>query len=262
MNKAQRTAFVCCSLLVMGWMIVALFFPQTHSILETRVKGGISFLRDWRLSYNALIKNTKRAFELEDEAYERLINTSYTLIYKREYEALKNYMGISEQMDLVHSIHTGALVNTIGTGESEILRIVSDRPVAQKGYLVSPSLSAVIGKIISSWGKTADVIPIWNADFSAQVTVKDFENESHYPDLALIEDQQVINFNPAFPYKEGDGIYISEYEPGGYTLSRYEWTGIGQISAVKHNEIVEKYSIEYDYTREEILKERYFFIVE
>jgi len=262
MIKAEKKAFVFCSLFLMIWMVFALFFSEQHEMLERVVKNYHVILEDLRISYNSFVRNNKRASELNNEEYERLISTSYSMIYKREYEQLREYLSISDQMDLSDMIRTGVLINTYGTREEEILRIIANETIPQNGYLVSPALSAVIGKIKNSRGKTAEIIPIWNEQFSAQVMVKKNESKETYPDLALIEKKQVINFNPAFPYSSGDTIYISEYEPGGYTLSRYEWTRIGKIASVKQNEIVEKYGIEYDFSRKEILEERYFFIVE
>ena len=262
MAKLEKTTFVCCSLVMILLMICAIFFSEAHDLVGTALKRRLAPLEMWRSSYNSFILNAKRASQMDDKEFERLINTSYTPIYKREYEALREYLSISEQMDLPASIHVVSLINSFGTRDSEVLRVVSGEQIPQEGYLVSPAISAVIGKIKSSNGRTAEVLPIWSDDLTAQVSVKDEDNNELYPDLALIENKQVVNFNPAFPYQEGDHIYISEYEPGGYTLARYEWTKIGRVSAVKHNEIVEKYLIEYDYTREEILEERYFIIVE
>jgi len=262
MTRAEKTAFVCCSLFLMIWMTFAFLFPEQHEMIEQVAKKNHSIIEDLRLSYNAFTRNIKRASELSVEEYERLTSTSYTMIYKREFEQLRAFLSISDQMDLSDMIRTGVLINTYGIRDAEILRITANEPIPQNGFLVSPALSTVIGKIKNSRGKTAEIIPIWNEQFNAQVSVKNKESKEAYPDLALIENKQVVNFNPAFPYNPEDGIYISEYEPGGYTLSRYEWTRIGKIAPVKHNEIVEKYGIEYDYSREEILEERYFFIVE
>lgn len=262
MTKAEKTAFVCCSFFLIGWMTFAFFFPKQHHMLEAFTKEPHPFIENWRLTYNSFIKNLKWASELDEVEYERLTSTSYTMIYKREYEQLHKYLSISDNMDLSELIQSGVLINTFGTRNMEIMRIASESIIPQKGFLISPALSTVIGKIKKSYGNTADIIPIWNEQFNAQVEIKDNNNEVNYPDLALIENKQVINFNPAFPYNAGDGVYISKYEPGGYTLSRYEWTRIGKIASVKQNEIVEKYGIEYDYTREDILEERYFFIVE
>jgi hypothetical protein len=262
MSKGERLAFIWCSILLMSWLVFTFFFTNQYEMLGQFVRKNLSFLEKWRLSYNVFIDNIEKTFLLDDVEYERLRSTSFTMIYKQEYEQLREFMSISDQMDLSEFVHTGVLVNTLGTRDAEILKIVSTDTIPQKGFLISPNLSAVIGKVQYSQGNTADIIPIWNEKFTAQVMVKNQENEIEYPDVALIENKLVVNFNPAFPYDSGDVVYLSEYEPGGYTLSRYEWTRIGKIAPVKQNEIVEKYGIEYDYTREEILKERYFFIVE
>ncbi len=262
MNKLEKTTFVCCALCVLGWMVLALLFSQPYQQIEAVVRKNCALFESWRLSYNGLINNLDQAFELSDEEADRVINTAYTLIYKKEYEALKDSMSISEQMDMMQGIRIGALISTFGTRGSQILRVASSELIPQKGFLVSPNRLTVIGKIMSSNGKTAEVMPIWNDQFSAQVVIKDEFNQKQYSDLALIENNQVINFNPAFPYRGGERVYISEYEPGGYILSRYNWTEIGTIAPIKQNEIVEKYAIEFNFTSEEFLQERYFLIVE
>src|SRR6056297_1382385 len=262
MSKAEKTAFMFCSFFLIGWMAFIFFFPKEHHLLVTFAKEPHSFIENWRLTYNSFIKNFEWASKLDEVEYDRLTSTTYTMIYKREYEQLREYLSISDQMDLTELINSGVLINTFGTRDIEILRIASESMIPQKGFVISPVLSTVIGKIKDSHGHTAEIIPIWNEQFNAQVMIKDKNKETDYPDLALIENNQLVNFNPAFPYNVGDDIYISKYEPGGYTLARYEWTRIGKIAPVKQNEIVEKYGIEYDYTREDILEERYFFIVE
>jgi len=262
MNTLEKTTFIFCSLCVLGWMLFALFFSQPYQQLEKLVKSNSTYLESWRLLYNGFIGNLDQAFKLSDDEVDRVINTAYTLIYKKEYEALKDILAISEQMDMMDEIPIGALISTVGTRGSQILHVTSTEHIPQKGFLVSPSRLTVIGKIISSNGKTAEVMPIWNDQFSAQVVIKDEILQQQYSDLALIENNQVINFNPAFPYRGGEGVYISEYEPGGYILSRYKWTEIGTIVPIKQNEMVEKYAIQYNYTSEEFLQERYFLIVE
>ncbi len=262
MTREEKLAFVWCSIFLIGWMIFTFFFTNQYETLGQFTNKNLSFLEKWRMSYNAFIGNIEKAVNLNDVEYERLRSTSFTMIYKREYEQLREFMSISDQMDISEFVHTGVLVNTQGTRDAEILKVISTNTIPQKGFLISPNLSAVIGKVQYARGNTADIIPIWNEQFTAQVMVKNHENEIVYPDVALIENKLVVNFNPAFPYNPGDGVYLSEYESGGYTLTRYGWTRIGKIAPVKQNEIVEKYGIEYDYTREEILKERYFFIVE
>ncbi|HPF17171.1 MAG TPA: hypothetical protein P5107_10135 [Thermotogota bacterium] len=262
MSTLEKTTFICCSLCVLGWMAFALFFTQPYQQLEILVKNNIAYLESWRLSYNGLISNLDQAFKLSDEEVERVINTAYTLIYKKEYEALKDILQISEQMETINNIPIGALINTVGSKGSQILHVASMERIPQKGFLVSPSRLTVIGKIISSNGKTAEVMPIWNDQFSAQVVIKDEIHQQQYSDLALIENNQVINFNPAFPYRGGEGVYISEYESGGYILSRYNWTKIGKIVPIKQNEMVEKYAIQYNFSNEDFLQERYFLIVE
>jgi len=207
------------------------------------------------------MRNSKKIIDLDQEEIDRLTNTFYSPLYKKEYEELKGYMRITDEMDITDNIHFAVLLNTYGVGGSELLRLFSSEQIPARAIVVSPSISAPIGKIHYSFGNTATVIPIWNDDFSAQVSIinKEF---SGYDDLALIERNQVINFNPAFPYEAGDAIMLSEYEQGGYILNRYNWQRIGQISSVKYSEIVERYNILYDYGREDILKERYFFVIE
>lgn len=262
MTNMEKKAFVYCSIFLIFWLSFIYFFSDMHKKVEGIIKEHHSLLENLRLSYDSFLRNVNRASELDEKEYDRLLSTSYTMIYKREYEQLREYLSITDQMELSDLIHTCVLINTYGTRDAEILRVSSDDFIPQKGFLISPALSTVVGKVQNSQGNIAEIIPVWNEQFHTQVTVRNEKNETNYPDLALIENKQVVNFNPAFPYNPGDSIYISQYEPGGYTLKRYEWTRIGQIASVKQNEIVEKYGIEFDYSREEILEERYFFIVE
>lgn len=261
MNKLEKGTFILCSVFLALTMLLTMLYTEEFKSLSTLLINKLYLLEEWRSCVNTLTINAKKLIELDQEEIDRLTNTFYSPLYKKEYEALKGFMRITDEIDITNNVHFAVLLNTCGVGNSEILRLFSNEQIPSKGIVVSPSISAPIGKIKASSGKTAVVIPIWNADFSAQVSIINNQS-SGYDDLALIERNQVINFNPAFPYEPGDAIILSEYEQGGYILNRYNWQKIGEISAVKYSELVEKYNILYDYGREDILKERYFFVIE
>lgn len=238
-------------------------FPDQFNLFSSAFLYRYNIFRELRNEYNIISDRFEYVKKMETGDMENMENLFFSPIYKREYDELMALYKMDESIELSEQFSLCVLLSTIGDIKSEILRVKSDKPIASKGFIVSSKLSAVVGKILRSYGNTADIAPIWSDYFSSQVYVSSKrEIDGLDNDLALIEKGVLINFNPALPYEGGDEIKIAAAEFGGYNLERYHLNKIGTVSKIKSTEIVERYEINFDFSREEILKNRYFFIIE
>ncbi|HOO31901.1 MAG TPA: hypothetical protein PK466_01205 [Thermotogota bacterium] len=259
----EKMVLTICFLIISLFFLCDFLFPEKIAGLSLVVFDRLNVFRDLREDFNELTDKIDYIDQMNVGKLDNLENTFFSPIYKREYEELIAVYKLNNVSELTDQFSLCVLLSSIGDVNSEILRIKSEKTIASRGFVVSPQFSSVIGKIIKSYGKTADIAPIWSSLFTSQVYVQsENEIEGINNDLALIEKGQLINFNPALPYENGDEIRIAGTEFGGYNLERYNLNRIGTVSAIKNTEIVEKYEIDYDFSREAILNNRYFYIIE
>jgi len=185
----------------------------------------------------------------------------YSKIYQKEYYDLLRVNSLNINYSIEKQFPIVLLVRSIGVGLEEKLLVhaVLDITLPQNGFLICPINSAIVGKIESANSKEAIIIPFWNENFSAQIKV--ITQKDKVTDLSFIENGKIINLNSFSFYSEGDDVFISEYEVGGYFLKRYNYDNLGKIGPLIDKDVIEYYKMEYIKKREEILKNRYFIII-
>jgi len=180
-------------------------------------------------------------------------------MFKAEFEDLLSSVENLQKLKIGGLYPIAFLLRTMGTGNRETWLLYTEEPVPGNAFVISIREGALIGRINEVNGNILTVIPFWNQAFSTQVRV--LSGDSQTRDLAYLEDGKLLNFNPSFPFRSGDEVYLSDYEPGGYALQRYGWNRLGTVGALLNEDIVEYYEIRYLYQRDRFQDERYFLVV-
>ena len=238
------------------------FRPAIYNSTVKLLRSPFTVLQDYRIETDTFLTNWQKAIELSQN--ERNYNKSlfYSSIYKTEYESLLRLVDSTDNL-VLRAFRFVRLSGTRGVYRSERLLISSDSPLPSSGYLVSPTLDAVVGRIENhhddreKGSQMAAVIPFWSTDFTSRVACYKSGTGEEYGDLGLVEKNRLINFNPSLEYQPGDRITIYDSE-----LERYGWNTLGTVAPVYEHEIVERYAIDYELDRKNVLAESYFLVVE
>jgi len=238
------------------------FRPGLYNSTVKLLRSPFTLLQEYRIQTDTFLTNWQKAVELTQN--ERNYNESlfYSSIYKTEYESLLRVVDSTDNR-LLRMFPIVRLAGTRGIYRNERLLISSESPLPSAGYLVSPALGSVVGRIDDRYDdreggpQMAEVIPFWSSDFTSRVACYKKNSNEEYDDLALVEKNRLINFNPSLEYQPGDRISIYDSE-----LERYGWTVLGRVAPVYEHEIVERYAIDYELDRKSVLEENYFLVVE
>jgi len=235
-------------------------FPEKQMQFSEFLDDNTSFFRELRVFTNELIeeKFQKKSDEIDLPENEEM--QMFYQVYKKEYEEIMSFSYGLESDEIKNIYPIAMILRNIGIGQHELILIKSNRDIPSNSFLVSPHHSMIIGQVVNTTGNTATVMPFWNENFSCQIRI--LSNDGRIEDLALIEKREAISFNPSILFKKNDEVYVSEYETGGYSLKRYGWDKLGNILSLKDRDILEHYTIEFGSSREELLNQRYFLLVQ
>jgi len=254
----KKLNFLIFIVLLTTLLLLTLYFdeyPQKKNEVTKVIDSNFGFLQQIRISLNVNFATHDNEIDVENQ-YEL---NMYTEIYKKEYEDLMGFQYKLKDFEIGEFYPIAIILRTTGIGRHEKIQIISSKNIFVNSFLVSPKNGIIIGKVEQSSGKNGTVIPFWNDSFTCQVKLE--SNDGAIEDLALLEKGEVISYNSTTLFKKGDSVFISEFEPSGYSLNRYNWNKIGEILSLVDREIVDHYLIKFPSSREEIMTNRYYLLV-
>jgi hypothetical protein len=261
---APKTLFF---LFLLGILLIVAFFQNQAPFLSVKRALFDSYerLSTLRVSIEQLLrpvfkpeKSERIATISEKDTLQDFLET-YDTVYKREFEDLLSSIENLSQLKILGLYPVVFLIRTRGNGAKETWTMYSETRIPVNAFVISPKEHVLVGRVREINGHEVTVIPFWNEDFSAQVRIHSREGTVY--DLAYLENGFVLNFNPSFPFFEGDEVYVSDYEPGGYSLQRYGWDKIGTVGVLMNQDIVEYYDMRFSHTQDRFSEERYFLII-